>query len=314
MVTEFALVFPPAGSPLVRLDFAELSYRQETTPQRAAPPKVDVKGFDIQFLGPLQLLETLRKAADLIGSVPGITATPAGVTARFSLPIPAVRCGAFSLSNVVFHSAVEVPFGGDPVAVSIGFASRANPFALSVLVFGGGGYVDIRLDANGPRIEASLEFGAMMSVDFVVASGEVHALGGVRYLQEGSSVELTGFVRIGGSVDVLGLVSVSIELVVSLAYDFGRKLLAGRATLVLEIDLTFWSDSIEIDSGEWVLQGGDETVRTIRVRDADGRPFGDRILEDDELVFAGLDAPPTDEELAAWRDYRSAFARRRGDG
>ncbi len=330
-VTEFALVFPSAGSPLVRLDFAALSYRQETTAERAAPPKVDVKGFDIQFLGPLQLLESLRKAADLLGSVPGIAATPAGVTATFNLPIPAVKCGAFSLSNVVFRSAVEVPFGGDPVAVTIGFASRANPFALSVLVFGGGGYVDIRIDANGPRIEASLEFGAMMSVDFVVASGEVHALGGVRYLQQGSSVELTGFVRIGGSVDVLGLVSVSIELVVQLAYDFDGKRLVGRATLVLEIDLTFWSDSFEIDSGEWVLQGGDEPVRDMPLRGPGGRddpgvladagdrgrvfglPLGEGILDDDDRVFAMVEAPPTDEELAAWQAYRRVFARSTAD-
>jgi hypothetical protein len=170
---------------------------------------------------------------------------------------------------------------------------------VSVLTFGGTGYVDIRIDAHGPQIEASMDFGARLAVNFLVARGEVHALGGVRYLQSGSSVTLTGYIRIGGSVDVLGLVSVSIELVISLGYDSDTKTLAGRATLVLEIDLTLWSDTVEIDSGLWVLEGGGTPARE--------RLAGPDLLDDE--IFALVDAQPTDEEIAAWRGYRSRFTR-----
>jgi hypothetical protein len=305
-VRDFMLVFPPTSKPLLQLSFAKLAYAQETSGGVASPPRVTVEGFDVKFLGPLELLEDLQDAVDL-GVGPKVQPTPSGVTATFSVPVPSVQCAAFSLSNLVFRSAVEVPFNGDPVAISIGFASRAAPFAVSVLAFSGGGYIDIRIDAKGPRIEASLEFGAAMSVNFLVAKGEIHALGGVRYLQQGDSVELTGYVRIGGSVEVLGLVSASIELVVQLSYESTLKRLEGRATLVLELDLTLWSDSVEIDSGPWVLQGGDGPAPAERVL-----PVGERF--DDDAVFEAIEAQPAEEELAAWRSYRQALAGRGGGG
>jgi hypothetical protein len=198
-----------------------------------------------------------------------------------------VGCGVFALSNLAFHSEVDVPFDAEPVTVSIGFASRDKPFALSVLSFAGGGYIDIRITADGPQVEASLEFGAQLAVDFLVAAGEVHALGGVSYVQSGSDVAIAGYLRLGGSLEILGLVSVSVELRIGLTYDTDGERLVGRATLVLEIDLTLWSDSVEIDSGEWVLQGGST--------------HGDRPRPQ------AVDAPVTAEELVAWQAYRAAF-------
>ena len=53
---------------------------------------------------------------------------------------------------------------------------------------------------------------------------------------------------------MLGLVSVTVELRVELTYDAPR--LTGRATAVIEIDVTFWSGSIELDSGEYTFIGG----------------------------------------------------------
>lgn len=151
---------------------------------------------------------------------------------------------------------MEIPFDGRPIAVGIGFASRQSPFSLTVMAFGGGGYVDLLIDPSGlRRLEATLEFGAAVAVDFIVARGEVHALGGIRYVQSTGGIELTGFIRVGGSVSVLGLVSVAIELVVGLTYQITRNSLIGRATLVVEIDLFLYSDRVEIDSGEWVLAG-----------------------------------------------------------
>ncbi len=300
-LTDFSLLFPPEGTPLIRLDFSSVIFAQQTSHEMVQAPTMKISGFDVTLLGPLELLQELQKYASLVGSVPAVRATPSGVTATFVLPVPDLACGAFSLSNIVFRSVVDVPFDGDPVSVSVGFASRDNPFGVSVLTFGGTGYVDIRIDANGPRVEASMDFGARMAVNFLVAKGEVHALGGVRYLQQGTTVTLTGFVRIGGSVEILGLISVSIELVIELGYDTDTKTLAGRATLVLEIDLTLWSDSVEIDSGLWVLAGGGSSAQ-------ESLPAGGQTMSDDE-IFALIDAPPTEADKASWRAYRSRYVR-----
>jgi hypothetical protein len=138
--------------------------------------------------------------------------------------------------------------------VSLGFASRDNPFTLSVLMFGGGGYVAAELGRRF-RLEASMDFGAVVAVNFIVASGEVHALGGVHFLMSGNAVTFEAFLRLGGSLQVLGLVSVSVELVISLQYRSQGNALVGRATLVIDVDLTLFSESVSIDSGDWVLAG-----------------------------------------------------------
>src|SRR5262249_5381339 len=128
-----------------------------------------------------------------------------------------------------------------------------------------------------------------VAVNFVIASGEVHALGGVSFVKAATGeIEVGGFLRIGGSIEVLGLVSVSVELLIVLKYESTDNRLVGRATLVIEVDLTFISESVTTDSGVWVLAGGEEPQHgqePITTGTADG-------------AF----------DLAAWRHYREAFA------
>ncbi|WP_316762515.1 hypothetical protein [Streptomyces herbicida] len=280
-VRDFALVLPSPANPLLQLQFASLSY----THHSGGMPKTEVGGVDVKFLGELQLLEALGDAVDLSDVEPYIDVTPAGLLAHYSLPLPSVTAGAFVLRDFAVNTQVSVPFDGRPVSVAFGFASRRNPFTVTVLMFGGGGFLELELDHTGlRRLEGALEFGAMLAVDFVVARGEVHALGGVRFELAGSNVALSGYLRIGGCVEVLGLVSVSVELCIELAYQSATKALVGRATLVIEIDLTLWSDSVELDSGTWVLAGG-----------------GARMRE------AVLSARAPAGGLERWRAYQAAF-------
>jgi hypothetical protein len=282
---NFALLLP-LDRPQLRLRFASVTFTQEGS----APPRLELRGLAADFLNELRLLEELGDNVDLAGAGLALTASPTQITAAYRLPLAEVSAGAFVLRGIVFRAGVTVPFDGRPVSVSLGFASREAPFTLTVLMFGGGGYIDVELDHTGlRRLEAALEFGALVAVDFVVARAEVHALGGARYvLAADGSVSLGGYLRIGGCVDILGLVSVSLELCVSLSYQSDTKALVGRATLVIEIDLTLWSQSVELDTGEWVLAGGGAPTR---------------------MRYAAAGAPPAlDDGLPRWRAYRAAFA------
>lgn len=49
-----------------------------------------------------------------------------------------------------------------------------------------------------------------------------------------------------GEVDVLGLISASIELYLGLAYEFSTGKMAGRASLIVEVEVLFFSTSVEI--------------------------------------------------------------------
>jgi hypothetical protein len=294
-VADFRLVLPPSGPELLMLHFRSLVFTQQ--PGKA--PDMQVNGLKVEFAGALQLLRKLQEALqeflDLSDNAPVVRSTPDGIDASYSLSVPSVQTGAFLLRNIAMRAAVDIPFSRRPVTFSLSFASRDNPFNLSVLMFGGGGYIDLQIGPSGlTRLEASLEFGAMVAVDFLIASGEVHALGGVRFVQRGGVIELDAFLRFGGSVEVLGLVSVSVELVLALRYESAGNRLVGRATLVIEIDITLYADSVELDSGEWVISG-EESPPTPAPTPAPAMPAG---------------APPADDPASrAWREYQEAFVR-----
>jgi hypothetical protein len=259
----------PVGEPLLTLNFAWLKFTQHDDD----PPRLDVGPPTAQFEGALKLLSDLQRKVGLGSAVPTITSGPDHVAASYALPVEA-ECGMFRISNATFSARVEIPFSPPGVRVALGFASRADPFNLSVLAFGGGGYVCVVLDsgvfgadAGIKELEVALEFGASLAVNLGVARAEVHAVGGVR-LVRAQTWTFTGYLRMGGSVELLGLVSVVVELRLELAYGappepqaggaaIDSNAMWGRATLVVELDLTLTSFDVELDTGVWVLAGGD---------------------------------------------------------
>lgn len=288
VVRNFALTLPP-GADLVRLSFDSLSMTQFV--DRA--PDVKIEGPRFALGGDLALVEQLQTlVTSFLEHDPGIVVrqTPHGISASYGFALPSVTAGPFQLRNVAVSIVVNIPFDKEPVTVEVGFASPENPFTLSVLVFGGGGYFLIRMGRRGvDRLELSFDFGAFVAINFLVASGEVHAFGALRLVQAGDTLGLQASIRLGGSVSVLGLVSVAIELVLLLAYESAGNRMVGRATLVIEIDLPFFSRSITLDSGEWVLAGGAAPGAL---------PASDHFHL----------ARDTDAVRQQWLDYRSAFA------
>ncbi|WIM87130.1 hypothetical protein PT015_20025 [Candidatus Mycobacterium wuenschmannii] len=295
VANNFTLQIPSPGpdadatEALIEIDFKAITFRQNT----GEAPKVSVDISDIRFVGRLHLLTSLQEAIGGFDKLPvKIEAAKDKVVARYQLPLPDVSAMSFVMSNLVFSAALTIPFTKDPVSIAVGFASRERPFTLTVLMFGGGGYVDLELDYTGlRRLEISLQFGAAIGMNFGVGKAEVHAFGGIRYALVSGSAMLTGYIHIGGSLDVLGLVSVSVELRVELAYNFKHNWLVGRATIVIDIDITLYSDSFELDSGEWVIAGGSGTHELSNSRPAQfiARP------------------EPDPAGLKAWESYRSAF-------
>ncbi|MFT4226461.1 hypothetical protein [Micropruina sp.] len=284
-VSEISISLPPAH-PLLELQLERVEYRHVS----GMAPVVDITNLRAAFHGELDLLQSLQEKVGLGGALPMVETTADGIMARYSLPVPDVAAGAFSLRGISFNAAITVPFRGGELVIALGFATRDRPFALSVLLFGGGGYVVVEFAAGAlRRIEICLEFGAMAAVNFGIAKGEAHILGGIRYELVDGAARLTGFIRVGGSLEVLGLVSVSVELLVELGYETTGNRLVGRATLCIELDLTLWSDTLELDSGEWVISGGDPAPEPPR-------------------LAAGTGREASSSQLDAVRSHRRAFA------
>jgi hypothetical protein len=214
---------------------------------------------------------------------PDLDVDSTGIRASFSVALPNVAVGVLSLENIVLSAGLRIPFLGNPLSFSFGFSSRENPFYLTVSLLGGGGFFGLELTPKGVKLlEAALEAGARISVDFGVASGSISAMIGVYFrIEKLSDTEnrllLTGYFRLRGEVDVLGLISVSITLSLELTYQAEPvNKLYGRATLEIEIDLTFFSQTVTVTcERRFAGSNGDPTFFDVMAPEGDYRPWDD---------------------------------------
>src|SRR5262249_23119849 len=163
--------------------------------------------------------------------------------------LPNIGVGVLSLENLSLAAGFAVPFVGPPMSVWFRFCERDHPAQLTVMMFGGGAFFGVTMNADGLQVlEAAFEFGAAISVDFGVASGGVSAMAGIYFKLEASDAQLTGYFRLRGEVDALGIVSVCLELYLDLTYEFSTDKAIGSATISLEIDVALFSTTIEIST------------------------------------------------------------------
>jgi hypothetical protein len=205
----------------------------------------------IEFGGPLEFVNKLREIipANGFSDPPGISVTPSGISASYSLNIPSVAVGIFALEHVSIGAGFALPFDSRPVEVRFNFSERQRPFSLTVSLLGGGGFFAICVGTEGVReIEAALEFGAAVAINLGVASGGVEIKAGIYFHWMQQSVELAGYVRLHGELSVLGLISASLTFNLQLAYlkESGHSVVWGEATLVVEIELLCFSTDVSV--------------------------------------------------------------------
>ena len=240
-----------------------------TTPGKKPDVNVEFEDADgIQFDGPLTFVNTLKDVIPFDGfsDPPYLDVSAEGVKAGFDLAVPDLAVGVFALTNIALGANFRVPFIDESIETSFNFSTRENPFRLQVALFAGGGFFGITITPERVRVlEAAFEFGAAISVNLGVASGGVSVMAGIYFRIEtsggGDSAQLTGYFRMRGEVDVLGLVSACIELYLDLTYETSSGKAVGHATLTIEISIAFFSTSVSI-SCEKKFAGGTRTPRS----------------------------------------------------
>ncbi len=266
--------------------------------QGGKKPDVDVQLDDakgIEFVGPLAFIEAIKKVIPFDGfsDPPYLDVSASGITAGFDLAIPDLAVGMFALTNINVGARLSVPFIGESLEFRFNFATRDDPFRLQVSLFAGGGFFALTVAPDGMRVvEAALEFGAAVSMNFGVASGSISVMAGIyfRLEQQGDDqlVQLTGYFRARGEVDVLGLISACIELYLELSYrnQNGNEKAVGKASISIEVSVCFVSFSVSV-SCEKQFAGSK----------------GDPTFVDMMGPFQALGVPKD-----PWADYCAAFA------
>jgi hypothetical protein len=233
-----------------KLDVNATLYRQDET-----FPHAPASG-GVVFDGPLVFINELRKVipSDGFSDPPSLEVTPEGVTAGYTLKLPSVGVGIFSLENISLGAALTIPFTGDPVRARFHFSEREHPFLLSVAIFGGGGFFALGVGADGVElVEASLEFGGHVAIDLGVASGGVYIMAGIYFKGEQKiaptthvAVTLTGYLRAGGELEVLGIISISMEFYLGLTYESDGNKVWGEARVTVEVHVLMFSTGVTV--------------------------------------------------------------------
>ncbi|MBV9791420.1 MAG: hypothetical protein JOZ51_24705 [Chloroflexi bacterium] len=220
--------------------------RQPSSP--SAPPAVE-------FAGALAFLNELRKYIPFDGfsDPPSLDVSPRGVDVGYSLGLPPLAVGVFALQNVTLGAALHLPFVDEPARLRFNFSERHKPFQITVSMFGGGGFfaLDMALDRI-LLLEAAIEFGGSISINLGVASGGVYVMAGIYFkLAENPATgkdeaELSGYLRAGGALKVLGLICVSVEFYMGLTYLPAKGKVHGQASLKVKVSIAFFSKTVTL--------------------------------------------------------------------
>lgn len=257
-------------------------------------PEIDVVMGEIVFEGPLSFVETLRNLIPLeaFSDPPAVKVDSTGIKAEMSVGLPNLSVGVFSLENLSLGAGFAVPFVGDPLSVYFRFCERENPALVSVSLFAGGFYFGITLTPGGVQVlEAAIEFGANVSMNFGVASGGVSAMAGLYFKMELSDASLAGYFRVRGNVRALGIVNVSIELYLEMSYESATGKCVGRAKLTISISLFLFEATITISCEKKFAGSGSDPTFLQAMGPYQGDP-----------------SDPTSPTVEPWEEYCAAFA------
>jgi hypothetical protein len=254
-------------------------------------PDVDVKFGDFVFGGVLEFVKTLSELIPGNGfsDPPSIDVDETGIKAQFSVALPDITVGMLSITNISLGAGFKIPFIGDPLSVNFNFCTRENPFILTVMMIGGGGFFGITLDPKGVKLlEAQFEAGAELALDFGVASGSVSIMVGIYFKMEGDNCTLTAFFKIHGEVEVLGgIISASLTLELDLTYESATKKLTGTASMEIEVHVIFFSIGVTVTCTRTLAGGNGDPTFVDAMRPA---------------------LPQESVNYSPWDEYVSAFA------
>ncbi|SHM92035.1 hypothetical protein [Actinacidiphila paucisporea] len=236
---------------ILTVDFTRLAF----TSKPGATPTLDAKVKKVGFGGDLEFLDRLRDYLPTPANGPHFSVDATGIEVGYSLGIPAIPAGVLLMQNLTLSSSVTLPFDGKPVRAHFALSSRDHPFTVSVSLLGGRGFFGITVDSGDiVELEAQVEFGAAAALNLGVASGSVSLTAGIYVKFQAQETaphtlqaRVSGFFRAVGALDVLGIISISVEFYLALTYNTQTKVVHGTALVVVRVRVAFFSKSVSLE-------------------------------------------------------------------
>jgi hypothetical protein len=244
---------------------------------------------DVQFAGCLSFVQAFQKFLSTISDNLVFDIDASGAKIGYGFSIPDFSVGYFNFFNFNLSALLTLPF--DPreaMQLRFGFGSPLNKFGLTVSgVFGGQGYFNVIAEPRRGIVgmEMVMEFGAILKLNLVVASGTAYLVGGIFIRRYGSKYLIRAYILAVGRFNVLGLFSASITFYLGLEGD-GNVLEGVCEVKVSKRFSSFFEISVKC-----------RMSKTLKGTKTEGRPVSDRASatagETDNLQAAGMNLEST---------------------
>ncbi len=299
------------------------SLAQQTTGRLAADWVVDMNGQamltiegaalefnekgDLDFIfepSDLKLAPALQFITDAVeqffSPMDGLSITPVapgGVRAEFSMPVPDIGTGAFTMTGITIYSHFDLLVaGGFEVGTGLWLSRPNRPFGIAILFLGGGGWFGVDVRYRPPKVfetqvSIGLSAGAMVALNFGVARGSAGILFTIgfdfyRNWHSGGSGDVVVSVGmlIWGEFNILGIASAYLRLTLRIEYRKGAMTGYGRISLRIKI---CWCFTLSVSSeARQDFSGGNKSQHRSLSASVAPLPSVDKIIDAD---FANLD-------------------------
>lgn len=284
---------------MVVLGVSRLSFSADGGKLHLESPQID----GVQIKAPLDFLDGLKEWME--GKTgPFVQPVGRGIQAGYRMSGADIPLGPLLVLNFSFEAAVVLPFDDRAAIFSVAVGRKENPCLVSVPPYGGGMFFEMQMAGSRlVALAASVEYGLMGSFNRGVISCVGRAVIGIYFMQNAQGALVQGYFYAGGYARIMHLVSVNLELRISLAYSTGG-MVDGAGT---------FSVSIGVGPFSWTL--------SYTVRYQTSAKASDEIALDDKAQVRRINAQPAllKPSLGGsqpvmlrdpwrWQAYRAAFA------
>jgi hypothetical protein len=235
-------------------------------------PNVDFQLGTVSFGGDLGYIADLASSFGILGSGksgPLIAVSATGIDLGWTFSLPDLAAGGFRITGLAFGFAVHLPFDDQPLKMRFYFGRPEKHFTASAGIYGGGGFLMLE---GGPTLsqpgqgaqctaidafQLCLEFGATTALQLAAASGEAHIMAGTYITVQNGACKMSGFVRAGGSLNIIHILTVSLEIYIGISYDLQNNNIVGTGSVTVSISIAFFSVDVTVGmSWTWNRSGG----------------------------------------------------------
>src|ERR1019366_5673052 len=115
-----------------------------------------------------------------------------------------------------------------------------NPFLLAAGIYGGGGFLQVQLGLDGVQaLEGALEFGLVAGISIGPLKGKGYVVAGIYMRIAKNDSVVAGFVHAHGHMDIFGIISMDVDLMVTVRYE--NQQVSGSAVFSVSVHILFFS-------------------------------------------------------------------------